>query len=572
MSAPERPESSLTVLRREPKLAAVAGGAILVAVCAAIWRSWACDDAFISFRYALNWVEGKGLVYNAGERVEGYTNLLWTLWVGVGLKLGVAAETWATVWGIVFYALCVAILFAEHLSIRVRAHGWTWPAAAILAALMADWNIWATGGLEGSLYTFWLLAGYRLLVGAELGSRRAAVAGVIFALAALTRPDGMMPAGLAGLFVLWQGRDRLAGALSFGLAFLAIWLPATLWRVGYYGDFFPNTYYAKSGNLAWYGQGAKYLLLFFARYWPLLLAAPAAALVLFKVGSPDEQRSRRAALGPRAALAGAIAISYTLYLCRVGGDFMFARLMLPTAPFYLILLEIGLSQISRRGPRAYSYTFGVLALLWVITPKPVTANIWLWGVADEHEFYDARRVGHAEFIAEGIAPALEGLPVRIAFWGASARWVYRARVHTAVECVAGLTDRYLARRPISKRGRVGHEKRAPLDYLIRRRMHLTFNASSRVHGALDRVIPREDIAINGRPGRIITWDPVLMAALKQRGADFEDFPARLDRYIAEMGGHGDSKVAEDFTLFENFYFKHVVDRQREQAFLSRLGR
>ena len=38
------------------------------------------DDAFISFRYALNLSEGHGLVFNPGyERVEGYTNFLWVV-------------------------------------------------------------------------------------------------------------------------------------------------------------------------------------------------------------------------------------------------------------------------------------------------------------------------------------------------------------------------------------------------------------------------------------------------------------------------------------------------------------
>src|SRR5215212_3588570 len=37
------------------------------------------DDAYISFRYAYNLVEGHGLVFNEGEYVEGYTSLLWTL-------------------------------------------------------------------------------------------------------------------------------------------------------------------------------------------------------------------------------------------------------------------------------------------------------------------------------------------------------------------------------------------------------------------------------------------------------------------------------------------------------------
>lgn len=37
------------------------------------------DDAFISFRYARNLVEGHGLVYDLGEYVEGYSNFLWVL-------------------------------------------------------------------------------------------------------------------------------------------------------------------------------------------------------------------------------------------------------------------------------------------------------------------------------------------------------------------------------------------------------------------------------------------------------------------------------------------------------------
>src|SRR6266542_4914754 len=37
------------------------------------------DDAMISMRYAWNFSHGYGLVWNVGERVEGYTNLLMTL-------------------------------------------------------------------------------------------------------------------------------------------------------------------------------------------------------------------------------------------------------------------------------------------------------------------------------------------------------------------------------------------------------------------------------------------------------------------------------------------------------------
>ena len=46
------------------------------------------DDAFISFRYAENLAQGNGLVFNVGERVEGFTNLSWTLLFAPIMSLG----------------------------------------------------------------------------------------------------------------------------------------------------------------------------------------------------------------------------------------------------------------------------------------------------------------------------------------------------------------------------------------------------------------------------------------------------------------------------------------------------
>ena len=52
------------------------------------WNRFIQDDAFISFRYAENFARGAGLVWNAGERVEGYTNFLWTMLMGVVIIVG----------------------------------------------------------------------------------------------------------------------------------------------------------------------------------------------------------------------------------------------------------------------------------------------------------------------------------------------------------------------------------------------------------------------------------------------------------------------------------------------------
>ena len=65
-------------------------GRLVLQAAPGLWESrWIQDDAYISFRYARNLVEGDGLVFNPGDRVEGYTNFLWTMVAAVPLATGV---------------------------------------------------------------------------------------------------------------------------------------------------------------------------------------------------------------------------------------------------------------------------------------------------------------------------------------------------------------------------------------------------------------------------------------------------------------------------------------------------
>ncbi len=72
--------------------AALAVAAVAAGVAHAIALRWTADDAYLSFRYAEQWVHGHGLVFNPGERVEGYTNFLWTAWCALGMRLGLPPE------------------------------------------------------------------------------------------------------------------------------------------------------------------------------------------------------------------------------------------------------------------------------------------------------------------------------------------------------------------------------------------------------------------------------------------------------------------------------------------------
>ena len=51
-------------------------------------HAFGSDDAFISYRYAENLFNGHGIVFNPGERVEGYSNFLYVLLMAPGLYFG----------------------------------------------------------------------------------------------------------------------------------------------------------------------------------------------------------------------------------------------------------------------------------------------------------------------------------------------------------------------------------------------------------------------------------------------------------------------------------------------------
>ena len=71
------------------------------------------DDANIFFVYAKNLAEGNGLVYNTGgERVEGFSSLLWTLLLGVIYKLPGNPEPTILFVNLVFMASALTALIS----------------------------------------------------------------------------------------------------------------------------------------------------------------------------------------------------------------------------------------------------------------------------------------------------------------------------------------------------------------------------------------------------------------------------------------------------------------------------
>src|SRR6185369_18091148 len=78
------------------------GVAAVALVVHSLAYNFITDDAYISFVYARNFAEHGELVFNLGQYVEGYTNFLWTLLIGLGMKAGVDPVLSAKVLGAVF--------------------------------------------------------------------------------------------------------------------------------------------------------------------------------------------------------------------------------------------------------------------------------------------------------------------------------------------------------------------------------------------------------------------------------------------------------------------------------------
>lgn len=132
------------VVRHGPRRAASG-----VFVLASVWVTvqsydvtWALDDAYIAFVYARNWVEGHGLVFNVGERVEGYTCFLWVVFLALGFLADVDILAWSAFLGVVSAA---AARFATWKLAEELAPRKTHAGAALASLLVAAYLPWRGG-------------------------------------------------------------------------------------------------------------------------------------------------------------------------------------------------------------------------------------------------------------------------------------------------------------------------------------------------------------------------------------------------------------------------------------------
>nr|MBP6728372.1 hypothetical protein [Microthrixaceae bacterium] len=250
-----------TALRDIPVLRRVAAspGRPLAALCAVgvglAWLTrWAVDDAYIGYVYSRNLAEGRGLVFNPGERVEGYTNFLWTLIHAAPIRFEWDPLLFSHVLGSVCF---VATILASHrLAQRVLRDDVLALVAAAAVAVNGTLIRFSTSGIETLMQCAFLLGalvmpldrdgGWTRRIGPWIG------ASVCAAAALLTRLDSaLMLLVWFGAFVAHERHDpaslrrRVAALVLPGAIPLVAW---AWWKLDYYGSLLPNTLAAKTGG------------------------------------------------------------------------------------------------------------------------------------------------------------------------------------------------------------------------------------------------------------------------------------------------------------------------------------
>ena len=249
--------------------------------------------------------------------------------------------TASIVLGILCALGCIALLIrSQALPDHSR---WLGIIAALLLAADGSFALWAVGGLESPLFGFLVLSGVLAYVrevsaSESRGAIRIPTSGAWFALAAMTRPEGLLVYALTGLHQVGTRliRDRKLATRQdwqrLGL-FALIWAPWFAFRWRYYGYPLPNTFYAKvtlSNSTDQRARGLDYVQTFIRihlGYIPLLIALLPLLRRRWRLWS---------------SYLALIVVVYGAYIGYVGGDWSVGRFFVPLMPLYYTLLAGGL--------------------------------------------------------------------------------------------------------------------------------------------------------------------------------------------------------------------------------------
>ncbi len=329
------------------------------------------DDAYITFRYSQNLLNGFGLVYNPGEPVLGTTTPLYAILLSISAFF--AGGSQAPYPWIALAINAIADGITCWLLLRL-AKQWGYPKAGYLTGLL--WALspmsvtFAIGGMETSLNILLLMGSLYMY-----STRRPAISALLAAFSLLARPDSLiaiLPLLLARLISSFRAgfpRIQWKEILGFSVP-LAFW---SLIAYRFYGSPIPQSVTAKSLAYNLPTDAALIRLLqhfatpfqgnlIFGRYYIALglLLFPALCVLGWR-----QVLRKDASVWPLAIYPLTYFITFSL-----ANPLIFRWYLVPPLPLYFLGISIGLEGMTRQFGKRWllSVSSGVLLLL--------TLNAW----------------------------------------------------------------------------------------------------------------------------------------------------------------------------------------------------
>ena len=301
--------------------------AVIIWVIIAIKLNFVQDDAYISYRYVQNYLDGHGLVYNIGERIEGFTNFGWVIYLLLWGSWGLDFLLISKLTGFVLGAGLVVLAFLIGREVLGEKGKWFALLAAYLVGVNQSVAYWSPAGLETAAFSvsvglsilWWLRRSPLLIWGMVLS--------VWF------RPEGAVVCGLLVVAEAIVERRIPKFALSSLIVALILSLPMVGFKLAYYHGILPNPFYAKTSfHMDQLRNGLGYTWEFLRHYgfWGIGLAVTLAYLIAGKL--------TREQMKIWWVLAG-----YTLYVTAIGGDVLKVhRFYVPVAGVSAVVLLLAI--------------------------------------------------------------------------------------------------------------------------------------------------------------------------------------------------------------------------------------
>ncbi|MEE8404113.1 MAG: hypothetical protein V3S17_01845, partial [candidate division Zixibacteria bacterium] len=260
------------------------------------------DDAFISYRYIQNFLNGDGLVFNIGERVEGFTNFGWIVYLILWDSFYIDFILVSKVTGILLGAAFILVTYLTALRLFDKKSKWFALLPVYLLAASMSLPYWSQSGLETAAFAFFAALSFYFYLKQSWQ--------LVFALtiAVWLRPEGALVAAM--LIVIEAVVEKRIPKFAIACAAIALIfsLPFVAFKQIYYGSILPNPFYAKTGmSIEQLTAGLEYAGRFFSHYG--FYGAGLIVCVLFWKKLSNQMR---------AVLL--FFVMYTLYIVLVGGD------------------------------------------------------------------------------------------------------------------------------------------------------------------------------------------------------------------------------------------------------------